>query len=139
MTPGASRLSARTMAFILAQRQESGAFATADGFPGGRGAQPDWRDIVPVAAWNAMILHRLALDAPGPLPPAPAPGPVRREVRVNGRPAVWTETADGFRISNTEHRATDAERGTRNAEPPGAAYLMYAWKRGAGWAEVCRL
>ncbi len=145
--------SPRTLAFVLAQQSEAGGFGTATGFPGGHGRRPDWRDVVPVAGWNAMILHRLALDAAGPLPSVPAPGAVRREVRVNGHPAVWTETADGFamlniehRTSNTEHRTTDAEPGTRNSErgtpspePPDAASLLYAWKRGAGWAGVNRL
>jgi hypothetical protein len=165
--------SPRTMAFVLAHQQESGAFPTADGFPGGRRGQPEWRDVVPVAAWNAMILHRLALDAPAALPGAPAPGAVRRDIRVNGRPAAWTETAEGFGISNSERRTPDAEhrttaadrgprdgggkpgvgsrevetdrsvwnpeRGTRNAEPPDAAARLYSWRRGAAWAEVCRL
>ena len=116
----------RTMALVMESQGASGGFATALGFPGGDPARPDWRDVVPVAAWNALLLHRLALAADRAPTSAPAPGDVRRDIRVGGRPATWTETAEGFRIA-------------AGSGDGGDDALLYAWDRGAAWARVCRL
>jgi hypothetical protein len=110
--------------WILDRQTASGAFETGIGFdrrPRRPGAC-DWRDALPVCGWNDKVCHLLAILDDGRDAAAPAAlQPVRREVRVLGKAAEFTEDSRGMRIEG---------RG-------GATW--FAWRKGAAWPEVSLL
>ena len=116
-------LRAKQIEWLLARQTASGGFDTAVGF--GRGLPtadpPDWRDALPAFAWATHVYALLADQVATTAPPAPpAPGEVRRGVRVRGRPADMIENPEKLEIRNRSER-------------------LYVWRKRAAWAEVCHL
>jgi hypothetical protein len=110
--------------WILERQTASGAFETGVGFdrrPRRAGAC-DWRDAIPVCGWNDKAYHLLAVldDAKDPASPARVES-VRRDVRILGRTATFTENAESMKIAGSD--------GT----------TWFAWRKGSAWPECCLL
>jgi hypothetical protein len=108
------------LAWLAAQRMPTGALRNGDGF--GRvwrtPARPDWRDVLPVQAWQAMALALLApFAAKGAA--AKVAAVERMPVTVGLRRARYSEDASRISVEREDGRP------------------VYLWRKGSDWAEVC--
>ena len=108
------------ISWLVARRTPTGALRNGEGF--GRiwrtPSRPDWRDVLPIHAWQAMAL---AFLAPGAVKGTVAEiAPVERmPVTVGLRRARYSE--------DTARIAVELEGGRP----------VYLWRKGADWAECC--
>jgi hypothetical protein len=108
---------------LAAAQSASGGLDTARGFgrrrADGKGP-PDWRDVMPVAGWADKAYALLAEVAAGDRGHF-TPGPVEREVTVQGQRALFRETGEALAIDSA------------------AGSALFRWTKGRQWAEVSLL
>lgn len=119
---------AATEAWLLRGQTPTGGFRTAHGF-GSQISQrapqgiPDFRDLMPCAGWADKAFRYLAergeaTPASGDLHDPPVAGVFEAPCLVRGEPAVFREDTSAIEIVR------------------GRA-VLYRWRKGSTWAEVC--
>ncbi|MBN1954929.1 MAG: hypothetical protein JW900_07745 [Anaerolineae bacterium] len=115
-----------TLEWLLAGQEPTGGFRTAHGFAAQVSQQkpgplPEFRDLLPACGWNDKALRYLTAVLEAGWQETPAvdpPAPFAADCTLRGERCQYREDRESIELA----------RGGK---------LLYRWRKGAAWAEVC--